>query len=81
MIALFNATGNVRKAVYPRKGQSHHLQKLAEIDHHLIMEAVKDRPGIYLYEIQEYLLQQTGTDVSLSPICNSYISKALLGRN
>ena len=70
MIALFDATGDVKKAEYPRKGQSHHLQKLTDIDHHLIMEAVIDRPGIYLYEIQAYLLQQTGTDVLLSSICN-----------
>ena len=64
VIALFDATGDVKKAEYPRKGQSHHLQKLTDIDHHLIMEAVIDRPGIYLHEIQAYLLQQTGTDVS-----------------
>ena len=69
-IALFDATGDVRKAEYSRKGQSHHLQKLTDIDHHLIMEAVIDRPGIYLHEIQEYLRQQTGTEISLSSICN-----------
>ena len=69
-IALFDATGDVNKAQYSRKGQNHHLQKLTDIDHHLIMEAVLDRPGIYLYEIQEYLRQQTGTEVSLSSICN-----------
>ena len=46
------------------------MQKLTDIDHHLIVEAVIDRPGIYLHEIQAYLLQQTGTDVSLSSICN-----------
>lgn len=34
------------------------------------MEVVIDCPGIYLYEIQEYLLQQTGTEISLSSICN-----------
>ena len=46
MIALFDATRDVKKAKYSQKGQSHHLQKLTEIDHHLIMEAVIDRPGI-----------------------------------
>ena len=44
-IALFDATGDVKKAEYSRKGQDHHLQKLTDIDHHLIMEAVIDRPG------------------------------------
>ena len=69
-IALFNATGDVKKIEYSRKGESHHLQKLTYIDHHLIMEAVIDRPSIYLHNIQEYLRQQTGTEISLSSICN-----------
>ena len=62
-IALFDATGDVKKAEYSRKGQSHHLQKLTDIDHQLIMEAVLDRPGIYLHEIQEYLRQQTWMEI------------------
>ena len=69
-IALFNATGDVKKTEYSRKGQSHHLQKLTDIDHHLIMEAVIDRPGICLHEMQEYLRQQTWTEISLSSMCN-----------
>ena len=69
VIALFDATGNVKKAKHP-SGQSHHLQKMTEIDQFLIIEVVVSRPGIYLHEIQEMLLQETGTIVSLSTVCN-----------
>lgn len=67
-IALFDKTGCVKKAEYP-KGQNHHLQKLTEIDQFLIMEVVLNQPGIYLHEIQEFIYQETGTSVSLPTIC------------
>ena len=43
-IALFDAIGGVKKAEYSGKGQSHPFQKLTDIDHHLIMEAMIDCP-------------------------------------
>lgn len=62
MIARFDETGDVKKAKHP-EGQSHHLQKLTEIDQFLIIEVVLDRPGIYLHEIQQHVLKETGTSV------------------
>lgn len=50
------------------KGQSHHLQKLIEVDQFVIAQIVLDQPGIFLYEIQRHVLDQTGTDVSLSTL-------------
>lgn len=69
IIALLESTGDVTKAVYPH-GQNHHRHKLTEIDQYLIMEIVVDQPGIYLREIQQYLLEETGTSVSLPTLCN-----------
>lgn len=68
-IELFSSTGNVQKAQHP-KGQHHPFQKLTDIDGLVIIEAVLERPGIYLHEIRQHLLEETGTDVSLSTICN-----------
>ncbi len=61
-IELFNITGNVKKAEYP-KGQK---QKLFDTDALVIIQVVLERPGIYLHEVQQYLLEETGMDVSLS---------------
>ncbi len=68
VIARFDATGGVKTTERPQ-GQSHHLQKLTEIDQFLIMEVVVDKPGIYLYEIQRHILEETGTSISLSTLC------------
>ena len=69
IISRFDTTGDVKKAKHP-KGQSHHLQKLTEIDQRLIIEVVLDQPGIYLHEVQQHILEETGTSISLSSICN-----------
>ena len=69
IVSRFDATGSVEKSSYP-KGQSHHLQKLTDIDKQLIIEVVLDQPGIYLHEIQQYLVRETGTVISVSSICN-----------
>ena len=69
ILPRFDETGDIQKATYPNLGQSHHLKKLTEIDEHLIIEVVVDRPGIYLHEIQQFLVRETGTIVSTSTIC------------
>ncbi len=68
VIARFDATGDVMVTARP-KGQAHHLQKLTEVDEFLIIEIVLDKPGIYLHEIQQYVLEETGTSVSPSTLC------------
>ena len=63
---LFKCTGGVDKKKYPpNKG----TQKLTEIDKFLCLELVIDKPGIYLTEIRQELVEQTGTDVNESTIC------------
>ena len=68
-IKLFEASGTVSKAEYP-KGASHPFTKLTVIDEFLILELVIERPGIYLREIQQQVRDDTGTEVSISTICN-----------
>ena len=68
-IQLFETTGTVSKAEHP-KGHGHPFKKLTQIDEFLILELVLERPGIYLTEIQQELSDQTGTDISVSTICN-----------
>ena len=68
-VKLFEATGAVSKAQHP-KGMSHPCTKLTVFDEFLILELVIERPGIYLREIQCELKDETGTDVSISTICN-----------
>ena len=68
-IQYFEATGSVSKAAYP-KGHSHPFKKLTSIDEFLILELVLERPGIHLDEIKQELCEQTGTEISLSTICN-----------
>ena len=63
------ATGAVSKAQHP-KGASHPFTKLTVFDKFLILELVIERPGIYLREIQRELKDETGTEVSISTICN-----------
>ena len=63
---LFESTGVVTKKKYPpNKG----TQKLTDIDKLLCLELAIDRPGIYLGEIRQELIGQTGTDVNESTIC------------
>ncbi len=68
-IQLFEATGAVSKTEHP-KGHSHPFKKLTLIDEFLILELVIERPGIYLSEIQQQLRNETGTEISISTICN-----------
>ncbi len=68
MNELFDATGDVSKAEHP-KGQNQPFQKVSETDALVIIEVVLERPGIYLHEIQQYLLEEPGTQVSLPTIC------------
>ena len=69
IVTAFDRTGSVKKAQYP-KGQSHYLQKVTDVDKFVLIEAVVEQPGIYLHELQQHLLHETGTQLSLSSICN-----------
>lgn len=58
---LFDFTGGVSKKKYPpNKG----TRKLTEIDMLICLELAIERPGIYLGEIRQQLLEETGTDVT-----------------
>lgn len=57
------------KTEYP-KGHDHPHQKLTQVDEFLILHLILDKPSIYLRELQTELQATTGTDVSLSTICN-----------
>ena len=49
-------------------GQAHHQQKLTTIDQLFIIQVVLDCP-VYLHELRQCLLMETGTSVSESTIC------------
>ena len=68
-IEHFEETSTVSKTAYP-KGHSHPFKKLTEINEFLILELVLERPGIYLAEIKQEFSEQTGTEISVSTICN-----------
>ncbi|XP_065915597.1 uncharacterized protein [Dysidea avara] len=60
----FKQTGDVQKRSYPRGDR-----KLTDIGMYLILDWVIEKPGIYLGEIKEELLQVAGIDISESRIC------------
>lgn len=65
-VKLFNETGQVSKRAYPREQAYRKLTQPLEL---MILHLVLDRPGIYLREIQQELLETTGADLSLTCIC------------
>ena len=67
-VALFNETGGVSKHRYPDL-HSASYRKLTDVDKLLITDIALSKPGIYLSEIQHSLLEEHGTEVSLSTIC------------
>ena len=73
-ITLFNETGAVSKRKYPESHSASH-RTLTDIDKLLILEIALDKPGIYLSEIKKYLVEETGTEVSVSTICK-YLHEA-----
>ena len=66
IVKLFNETGQVSKRPYPQEQAYRKLTKPLEL---IILHLVLDRPGIYLREIQQELLETTGADLSLTCIC------------
>ena len=64
-VALFNGSGNVDKRKYP---SNRGTAKLTEIDKIVIIESVLDKPQVFLREIQQILLTETGTGVAVSTI-------------
>ena len=68
IVVLFNETGTVSKRQYPDSHSASH-RKLTEVDKLMIIEIALDKPGIYLGEIKQCLLEEHGTDVSVSTIC------------
>ena len=73
-VALFNETGTVSKRQYP-ESHSASRRKLTDVDKLLIIELCIDKPGIYLSELHQALLEEHGTDVSVSTICK-YLHEA-----
>jgi len=67
----FMQTGDVQKRSYP---QNFGNAKLIDIGKYLILDWVIEKPGIYLGELKEELLQATGIDISESTICR-YLRK------
>ena len=67
-VALFDETGNVTKRKYPNT-HGDHLRKLTDIDKLLVLEIAIEKPGIYLREIKQFLMEETGTEVDISTIC------------
>ena len=64
-ISLFYGTSAVEKQKYPpNRGTA----ALTEVDKILILESAIERPGIYLREIRQLLLDETGTDIHVSTI-------------
>ena len=59
-VALFDETGGVCPKEYPSNLGT---AKLTEIEKLLILELVLEKPGIYLREIQQELVHETGTVV------------------
>jgi len=66
-VDLFLWTGAVQKRSYPQHFGPD--MKLTDIGKHFILDRVIEKPGIYLNEITEKLLQVTGIDNSEGRIC------------
>ena len=64
-LSLFNASGSVEERKYPPNTGT---AVLTEIDKIIILETVVEKPETYLREIQQTLIQETGTDVDTSTI-------------
>ena len=75
IVVLFNETGTVSKRQYPDSHSASH-RKLTEVDKLMIIEIALDKPGIYLGEIKQCLLEEHGTDVSVSTICKYLYNEA-----
>ena len=67
-VALFDETGSVAKRKYPDT-HGDHLRKLTDVDKLLVLEIAVEKPGIYLREIKQFLMEETGTEVDISTIC------------
>ena len=64
-MALFNATGDVKKRKHPPNSGT---TVLTEIDKIIILETVLDKPEVLLLELQQTLILETGTCVDVSTI-------------
>ena len=64
-VTLFNTSGNVDKRKYPPNPGT---AVLTEIDKIIILETVLDKPEIFLREIEQILVAETGTCVDTSTI-------------
>ena len=67
-VALFDQTGSVAKCRYPVT-HGDHLRKLTDVDKFLVLEIAIEKPGIYLREIKQFLMEETETEVDISTIC------------
>ena len=59
-------TGGVSKRKHPENVGT---KKLSEIDKLTILAVVLEKPGVFLHEIKGLLVEETGTEVSISTIC------------
>lgn len=70
-VQLFEETGEVLSI------QGHHDKTTKKLSTHeelelVIIEATLENPGAYLHELQQLILQSTGTNVSTSTICRVF---------
>ena len=65
-VALFEESGSVEKCKYPPNTGT---TKLTDIGKLFVLEIAIDNPGIYLREIKQKLMEETGIDVNESTIC------------
>ena len=65
-LKLFAQTGCIQKRKYPPNVENTKLTEFAKV---FIISLVIERPGIYLHEVKQLLLEYTGIDVQESTIC------------
>ena len=65
-LRLFAQTGCIQKRKYPPNVENTKLTEFAKV---LLISLVIERPGIYLHEVKQLLLEYTGIDVQESTIC------------
>ena len=65
-LSLFPQTGGIQKRKYPPNIENIKLTEFAKV---LFIFLVIERPGIYLHEAKQLLLEYTGIDVQESTIC------------
>jgi len=67
LLHLYRTTGDVR-SLQDKRGPE---RKLSEFEELTVLQSFLNNPGIYLNEVQEELLDVTGTWVSCATVCRT----------